>query len=351
MHTLMTIWLIIRAAWIATVANIDWPSTVIPFDSTATAVQVDSVEQAQRAEMVSILDSLQALHFNAVIFQIRPTADALYMSELEPRSRWVGQGEYDPLDFVIAEAHARGMEVHAWVNPYRISLKGYPMQQAPAAELRFRYGDQWFYNPGLAPVRDWICDVVEDIVCRYAVDAIHMDDYFYPYAVAGQRLPDVSTFRADPRGFESIEDWRRDNVNLVVAELSRRIHATRPGCRFGISPFGINDKNYNELYADVLLWLREGWIDYVAPQLYWPIGHKTADYRRLAAWWAEHCYGRDLYIGLADYRFDGPELMRQIRLDRTMPQITGECFYSTRPLLRNNGGICDSLRSLPPDSL
>lgn len=347
MHTLIVILLFVRAAWIATVANIDWPTSVVALDSAATADVVAATEQQQREEMMAILDSLEALHFNAVIFQIRPTADALYMSEMESRSRWVGQGEYDPLDFVLSQAHIRGMEVHAWINPYRITLKGYPMLDSVPSDLRFRYGGQWFYNPGIPEVRDWICDVVEDIVCRYSVDAIHMDDYFYPYAVAGQTLPDAATFRQYHRGFSSIEDWRRDNVNLVVAELSRRIHTVRPGCRFGISPFGINDKNYNELYADVLLWLREGWIDYVAPQLYWPIGHKTADFARLSAWWAEHSYGRDLYIGLADYRFGGPELMRQIRLDRRYPEIKGECFYSTRPLLRNKEGICDSLRVTP----
>ena len=325
-------------------ANIDWPSNVIALDTPASMEHIDSISRSQRSEMAALLDSLQSLHFNAVIFQVRPTADALYLSELEPRSRWVGQGNYDPLNFVIAEAHRRGMEVHAWVNPYRLSLKGYPMSWTPSDSLRFRYGGQWFFNPGMPAVREWICDVVEDIVRRYAVDAIHMDDYFYPYAVKDQPIPDQQTFRTHSRGFTSIEDWRRDNVNLVVSELSRRIHATRPGCRFGISPFGINDKNYNELYADVLLWLREGWIDYVAPQLYWSIGNKRADYALLARWWAENCQGRDLYIGLADYRFGGPELMRQIHLNRTMPEIKGECFYSTRPLLRNNLGICDSLR-------
>lgn len=380
MHAILTIFLVLRAAWIATVVNIDWP-------------QVESVgnDSAQRAEMITILDSLEALHFNAVIFQIRPTADALYISELEPLSQWIGSVEYDPLDFVIAEAHKRQMEVHAWVNPYRITLKDKPMYmpgeknenenenengngnqnrngnyiesswepiylQHP--EWLMFYGGQWFFDPGLDETRDWICGVVEDIVCRYPVDAIHMDDYFYPYPVAGKTLPDEGTFRQHPRGFTSIHDWRRNNTNMVIQALSERIHSTRPTCRFGISPFGINEKNYNELYADIEHWLEEGWIDYVAPQLYWEIGHKTADYDRLVRWWAEHSHGRDLYIGLADYRLgtgkansawqNGNEIVRQMRLNRSLEAVGGECFYSTRPLLNNPQGICDSLRIILP---
>lgn len=347
MHTLITILLVFRAAWIATVVNIDWPNP--------TSLSNDS---AQKAEMTAILDSLEAMHFNAIIFQVRPTADALYLSELEPQSQWIGQVEYDPLDYVIAEAHKRNMEVHAWLNPYRITLKDKELYGGAGTadsgmvrpiylehpEWTMYYGGQWFFDPGLDETRDWICDVVEDIVCRYPVDAIHMDDYFYPYPVGGKRLPDEGTFLQNPRGFTSIADWRRNNTNMVIRELSERIHSTRDSVQFGISPFGINDKNYNELYADIELWLKEGWIDYVVPQLYWPIGHKTADYERLAKWWAAHCHGRDLYIGLADYRFGGPELMRQIGINRQLEQIKGECFYSTKPLLKNTEGICDSLK-------
>lgn len=332
-----------RAAWIATVANIDWPKA-----------ETIGIEETQRIEMISLLDSLKSLGFNAVIFQVRPTADALYRSELEPRSRWIGQGMYDPLEFVVEEAHRRQMEVHAWVNPYRITLKDHALYKPQGGEVYpiylahpewlMRYGGQYFFNPAIADCREWIADVVEDIVCRYEVDAIHMDDYFYPYPVPKEVLPDSKHYKADPRGFADIADWRRDNVNLTIQLLSSRIRMARPGCRFGISPFGINEKNYTELYADVELWLREGWIDYVAPQLYWPIGHKTADYERLMNWWADHSHGRALYIGLADYRFGGPELMRQIRLNRTRPEVGGECFYSTRPLLKNKEGICDSLR-------
>lgn len=356
-----------RAAWIATVANIDWP----------TAEAVDN-EVLQREEMIFLLDSLRALHFNAIIFQVRPTADALYHSELEQRSRWVGAGEYDPLAFVLQEAHLRNMEVHVWVNPYRVTLKdhivpdGHLYYQHP--EWFFHYGGQWYMNPGLDETRDWICDVVEDIVCRYPVDAVHMDDYFYPYPVAGKELPDGHTFVTYPRGYTDIRDWRRNNVNMVIQELQQRIHETRPGCRFGISPFGVwrNDNvdpewgsatragmtNYDDLYADILLWMREGWIDYVAPQIYWEIGKKVADYAVLARWWAEHSYGCELYIGLADYRLgsgkagnpwrEGNELMRQLRYNRQLDEIRGECFYSTRPLLRNPQHICDSLRVYRP---
>lgn len=362
LKTLLILLTLFRAAWIATVANIDWPSK-----------EAIGQEEMQQQEMIAMLDSLQALHFNAIIFQIRPTADALYHSEMEPRSAWIGEGEYDPLAFVLREAHLRQMEVHVWVNPYRVTLKD--MDVTPGSlfyqhpEWYFRYGGQWYMNPGLEETQDWICSVVEDICCRYEVDAIHMDDYFYPYPVNGQPLPDVATFTRFPRGYTDIRDWRRDNVNQTVFRLSEVIRSTRPGCRFGISPFGVwknggpegsatqaGITNYDDLYADILLWLREGWIDYVAPQLYWEIGKKVADYEVLVHWWAEHCYGRDLYIGMADYRLGtgkkgtpwctGNEIVRQMRLNRTIPEVTGECFYSARPLLKNPMGICDSLRTM-----
>lgn len=349
-----------RAAWIATVANIDWP--------TADAIGKEDIQQQQ---MLTILDSLKVLKFNAIIFQIRPTSDALYHSELEPRSKWIGEGNYDPLAFVLREAHLRDMEVHVWINPYRVTLKDMPIQPGSIWERHrewfFKYGGQWYMNPGLDETRQWICDVVEDICCRYDIDAVHMDDYFYPYPVSGETLPDNATFQRYSRGYTDIREWRRDNVNRVIFALHETIRRTRPGCRFGISPFGVwrnNSRdprgsmtqagmtNYDDLYADILLWMREGWIDYVAPQLYWEIGKRNADYEVLAHWWAEHSYGCTLYIGLADYRLGtgkgawatGNEIMRQMRMNTTIPEISGECFYSTRPLLKNPRHICDSLR-------
>lgn len=358
-----------RGAWIATVANIDWPS--------ASAVG-NSLRQQQ--EMLFLLDSLQSLGVNAIIFQVRPTADALYYSELEPVSLWLTgktgswgtQMPYDPLAFVLREAHARGMEVHVWINPYRLTLKDYPLPEATAHILKacaFQYNNQWYLDPGKEDTQAWICMVVSDIVSRYDIDAIHMDDYFYPYPVKGQSIPDRATYEANPRGFSNINDWRRDNVNTIIRELHTVIHSLKPEVQFGISPFGVyrNDStlgiragmtNYDDLYADIVLWMKEGWIDYVVPQLYWEIGRKGVDYATLARWWADNSHGCRLYIGIAPYRLlnqptakqktsawaTGNEIMRQLRFNDTIPEIQGECFYSTRPLLKNPRHLCDSLK-------
>ncbi len=365
-----------RAAWIATVANIDWPQP-----------ETIGQSEAQQAQMITLLDSLQALGMNAIIFQVRPTADALYLSELEPTSHWLtgtqghwgDQTPYDALRFVCREAHQRGMEVHVWLNPFRLTL--HTMSPDMLAddhiyrvhpEWFWRYGKQWYFDPSLPATRDWICMVVEDLCCRYDIDAIHMDDYFYPYPIAKTPLPDRKQFEADPRGFTAIGDWRRDNVNLTIQAIHNMIQRTRPEVQFGISPFGVwrnQDRdslgsatkagmtNYDDLYADILLWIRNGWIDYVVPQLYWEIGKKIADYEVLAHWWADAVRGTDvkLYIGMAPYRLGGAneaaawktgnEIARQMRLNRTIPEITGECFYSTRPLLMNPLGVCDSIKS------
>ena len=358
-----------RGAWIATVANIDWPS--------AEAVG-NSLQQQQ--EMLFLLDSLQSLGVNAIIFQVRPTADALYYSELEPVSLWLTgktgswgtQMPYDPLAFVLREAHARDMEVHVWINPYRLTLKDYPLPEATAHILKacaFQYNNQWYLDPGKEDTQAWICMVVSDIVSRYDIDAIHMDDYFYPYPVKGQSIPDRATYEANQRGFTNINDWRRDNVNTIIRELHTVIHSLKPEVQFGISPFGVyrNDStlgiragmtNYDDLYADIVLWMKEGWIDYVVPQLYWEIGRKGVDYATLARWWADNSHGCRLYIGVAPYRLlnqptakqktsawaTGNEIMRQLRFNDSIPEIQGECFYSTRPLLKNPRHLCDSLK-------
>ncbi|MCQ2347692.1 MAG: family 10 glycosylhydrolase [Paludibacteraceae bacterium] len=360
-----------RGAWIATVANIDWPSRE--------AVGNDSLQQE---EMCFLLDSLHAIGINAVIFQVRPTADALYRSHLEPWSHWLTgkQGKapgYDPLEFVIAECHRRDMELHAWLNPYRVNLAASGIDYlAPTHVFRqhrdwfWRYGTQWYFNPALPQTREWICDVVYDILCHYDIDAIHMDDYFYPYPIANQPLPDAADFARDPRGFTDIRDWRRDNVNLAIQAISETIRRTKPFVQFGISPFGVYKDgsgltNYHDLYADVLYWVEQGWIDYVLPQLYWHIGNTRADYATLAQWWANAVdslstinsqLSTKLYIGLAPYHLggknepaawrEGNEIARQMRLNRTISTISGECFYSTRPLLRNPLHVCDSIKAI-----
>ena len=225
-----------RGAWIATVANIDWPSTE--------AVGNDSL---QKAEMVWILDSLESLGINAIIFQVRPTADALYRSNYEPVSHWLtgkqgvwnnsqltidnSQLTWDPLEWTIKQAHSRNMEVHVWLNPYRVNLAKTDTSMICAdhiwrkhPEWFWEYNKQWYFNPGLDITCDWICTIVSDIVDRYDIQAIHMDDYFYPYPVGGKPLPDTETFKKYPRGFSDIHEWRRDNVNRAIQAISEAIH-------------------------------------------------------------------------------------------------------------------------------
>lgn len=369
-----------RGAWIATVANIDWPS----------AEAVGNTEK-QKNEMIFLLDSLESLGLNAIILQVRPTADALYLSEMEPVSHWLTgtqgswneQEPWDPLAWTITEAHERNMEVHVWLNPYRVNLaKTDTSSLAPDHIMRrhpewfWCYAKQWYFNPGLDETREWICTIVQDIVSRYDVQAIHMDDYFYPYPSGKLQLPDTATFRQHPRGFDNIHDWRRNNVNMAIQDISRTIRECKDSVEFGISPFGVwrnasvdstgsatraGITNYDDLYADIRLWIKEGWIDYVLPQLYWEIGKKVADYEILAHWWANEVRGTKckLYIGMAPYRLEnaspktpwgqGNEISRQMHLNRTIPEISGECFYSTKPLLRNPRHVCDSIKTVYAD--
>ena len=366
-----------RGAWIATVANIDWPSEEA----------VGDIEK-QPAEMIWLLDSLESIGINAIIFQVRPTADALYKSELEPTSHWLvgtqgGNLSWDPLEWTIKEAHQRHMEVHVWLNPYRVNLAKTDTSVICAdhiwrkhPEWFWEYNKQWYFDPGLDVTREWICTIVSDIVTRYDIQAIHMDDYFYPYPVGGKPLPDAKTFAKYPRGFTDIADWRRNNVNLAIQDIHRTIKECNKDVQFGISPFGVwrnagvdsmgsattaGITNYDDLYADIRLWIKSGWIDYVLPQLYWEIGKKAADYEILAHWWANEVRGTNckLYIGMAPYRLEGAspktpwgqgnEISRQMQLNRTIPEITGECFYSTRPLLRNPRGVCDTIKLIYKD--
>lgn len=361
-----------RGAWIATVANIDWPEKDV-FDATE-----------QQRQLVAILDTLMKNKINAVVFQVRPTADALYQSSLEPWSHWVTgtQGTppnpyYDPLAFVIEEAHARCIDVHVWLNPYRVTNKmdtsilssHHIFRHRP--ELFLQYGDKWYFDPGLDETRAFLNQVVADVVKRYDIDAIHFDDYFYPYKIKGKDFPDNNTFKKHPRGFTDKEAWRRNNVDMVIAELQQTIKSIKPWVEFGISPFGVwrnksNDprgsdtqagaQNYDDLYADILKWLEEGTIDYVAPQLYWEIGKKVADYEVLAKWWSDNSYGRNLYIGLYASQLTNPhapmawrkpnELARQMRLNTQYPQIDGCMLYSTQAIMKNPQGLCDSLQQV-----
>lgn len=362
-----------RAVWVATVANIDWPSSR------------NLTSKAQRTEMREMLDGLVKNNINAIILQIRPTADTFYPSALEPWSHWLTgrQGSkpntfYDPLQYIIEEAHKRCIEVHVWLNPYRVTNSDNLSVLSPNhlyyknKDLFVKYGDKYYFNPGLDETREFLNSVVEDVVERYDIDAVHFDDYFYPYRVAGEEFPDEAAFRQFPRGFSpnQKEDWRRNNVNMVIAELQKTIKSIKPWVEFGISPFGVwrNDnvdprgsatragvQNYDDLYADILKWLKEGTIDYVVPQLYWEIGKKVADYEILAKWWSENSFGKNLYIGLYNSQLGsadaasawrkGNELARQLNMNTRFPQIDGAVYFSAKPFLKNKQGLNDTLQS------
>lgn len=326
----------------------------------------------------SQLDQLQQTGINAVIFQVRPMADAFYPSELEPWSRFFTgtQGAaptplWDPLEFMVNECHARNMELHAWVNPYRVSsniseplASNHIYFQHP--EWFVQYGKGLYFDPGLPQSREFINRVVDDIVTRYDIDAIHMDDYFYPYPVDGKSFPDDNSYALYHKGM-SRDDWRRDNVNTLIEELHQTIKNRKPWVRFGISPFGIyrnkrsdaggSDtnglQNYDDLYADVLLWTQKGWIDYSMPQLYWEIGHKAACSETLAYWWNRHANGRHLYIGqdvrrtmnAADVNPNFTQLNRKMQLSRYLDEVSGICFWSGYDLTTNYNSASDALHA------
>ena len=336
-----------------------------------------STEEMQQT-LTTQLDALQRAGINAIIFQVRPEADALYMSYYEPWSRYLTgqQGVapdpyWDPLQWMIGECHRRGMELHAWINPYRAKTKGtkelglkHPYKSNP--ERFVHYDGMLIFNPALKENRDYICTIVTDIVKRYDVDGLHIDDYFYPYPVPGLEFDDEQSFRANPRGFTDKGDWRRDNVNLLVEQLHHTIRSVKPWVKFGISPFGIyrNQKsdpegsatnglqNYDDLYADILLWIDKGWVDYTIPQIYWEIGHKAADYETLVAWWAEHAAGRPLFVGqdvmrtvkAADTQYPSRhQQARKMQLQRSYENIGGSCQWPASAVAENAGGYATAL--------
>ena len=321
---------------------------------------------------------MQACGINAILFQVRPEADAFYHSTYEPWSRFLTgrQGvppddpAFDPMAILIDACHRRNMEFHAWLNPFRAGAGGFvdfagshPYHRHP--EWFVRYGDLTWFDPGVPECRFFVCRVVKDIVARYDVDAIHIDDYFYPYPVAGKDFPDSRSFEqyGRPDGYtpERRGDWRRSNVNQMVWMLSRTIRDTKPWVRFGVSPFGIyrnreSDRkgsltgglqNYDDLYADVLLWMKKGWIDYCAPQLYWEIGHAKADYGTLIRWWDSQKYDTPLYIGQDVVRtMKAGQLKEKMMRTRMAKRVEGNIFWPAYELLRNSGGVADSLRRL-----
>lgn len=328
--------------------------------------------------LIDQLNSLQGAGINAIIFQVRPEADALYASQLEPWSRFLTgvQGQapspyWDLMQFMIDECHKRGMEFHAWINPYRVKTS---LKSELAANHLYNIHPEWFvtynnqlyFDPALPESRRHICMVVADIVSRYDVDAIHMDDYFYPYPAKGVDFPDDASFARYGGGFTNRADWRRSNVNILIQKIHETIRGLKPWVKFGISPFGIyrNEKNdplgsktnglqnYDDLYADVLLWARNGWVDYNIPQIYWQIGHPAADYETLVKWWAKNTENRPLFIGQsvmntvqnADPKNPSiNQLPRKMALERAYQTIGGSCQWPASAVVENAGKYRDAL--------
>lgn len=348
-----------RGAWVATVYNLDWPSK--PGLSAA----------EQKSQLRALLDRAASLKLNAILLQVRPASDALYASKMEPWSQFLSGAQgvspgYDPLAFAISEAHARGIELHAWFNPFRAAINAsaslasnHVAREHP--EWTRRYGGQLWLDPGEPAARDYVISVMVDVARRYDVDGIHIDDYFYPYPKGGASFPDGATF-AKYGGGRSLGDWRRDNINRFVETMYSRVKSARPSAKIGISPFGIwrpgvpatieaQLDSYAQLFADSRKWLAEGWCDYLAPQLYWTISPAKQSFPVLLNWWRAQSRGKAVWPGIATERIGSSrpaqEMIEQIALTRSGTNSPGHIHWSMKSLMRNQGGIADKLRAGP----
>ena len=369
----------LRAMWIASVVNIDWPTK-------ASYTAPDRIA-TQKAEYQGWLDLAQRLNHNAVVVQVRPTADAFWPSPHEPWSEFLtgvrGQDPgWDPLAYLVEESHKRNLEFHAWFNPYRISMPdgagpdinklapGHPVRQNPDWAVAYPVnaaGSRLYYNPGIPQVREFVQTAMMDAVTRYDIDGVHFDDYFYPYPAAGQDFGDQATFEQYGTGFANKADWRGHNIDLLVQEMSVKIKAAKPWVKFGVSPFGIwrnkaadplgsetnGTQSYDANFADTRKWVKEEWIDYIVPQVYWNIGLAVADYAKLVPWWSEVVRGTrvQLYIGQADYKIGEPgqpaawqdpaEMSRHLTFNRDYPEVSGNVHFNATQIRMNKIGATD----------
>lgn len=355
-----------RGVWIATVANIDWPNS--PTDSF----------NKQKEDFVQLLEYYKSLNFNAVIVQIRTSGDAFYPSNFAPWSRYLTGKEgqkpntsEDPLSWMILEAHKRGLEFHAWLNPYRATMNLDTKLLSPGHDFfkhknwMIKYDTKYYYNPGLPEVRSHLVSVIKEVVQNYNVDAIHFDDYFYPYKVGKVVFDDAATFKKYGKKGQKQDDWRRENVSLLVKEVQETIKSEKPWVQFGISPFGVwrnkekdpngsntraGQSNYDDLYADVLTWMKNGWIDYLIPQLYWSMDYELASHRELLNWWSKNSNNTKIYIGNGPYKirnnadkaWDNPmEIPNQIGLSKVTPNISGNAYFSAKSMFIQNRDVAD----------
>ncbi|MBP6455237.1 MAG: family 10 glycosylhydrolase [Chitinophagaceae bacterium] len=347
-----------RGAWIATVANIDWPSSS----------KLSSEEQKQ--EIIHLFDVIKSCNLNAVIVQIRPSADVFYSSKFESWSKYLTGNSgippnpyYDPLTFMIEEAHKRCLEFHAWFNPYRAltnsAKNDHPQNHITKThpEWFLNYGGKKYFDPGLPEVENYFSKIINEVVKNYDIDAIHMDDYFYPYREGKIEFPDFNSYVRYGKNFSNKDDWRRNNVNKLVKRLAEEIKKEKAYVKFGISPFGVwrnfnkdtrgsmttaGQTNYDDLFADILYWQENKWVDYIMPQLYWENGHKAADYETLLNWWNDNAFERHIYIGHGLYRLGSNskwqnmnEITTQVNQLRTKNNVQGSCYYSAKFFLKN----------------
>jgi uncharacterized lipoprotein YddW (UPF0748 family) len=362
-----------RGAWIATVSNIDWPLSLADSSNVA----------KQKSDLAAILDSLQNARINAVMFQIRSSCDAMYESSIEPWSQWLTgtQGKrpepfYDPLQFIIEQCRRRGMEIHAWFNPYRavihsnsasIAVNHVSNTKPHLIRDYFTQGQTGLIpikvlDPGEPETITYVLSVIMDVVRRYDIDGVHFDDYFYPYPVSGVSFPDSETY-ARYGGGMSLDHWRRENVNRLVRAVYDSIQVVKPRVKFGISPFGIwrnsianggagtnGLESYSAIYADSRRWIAEGKVDYLAPQLYWNFNDTRAPYGTLAQWWNVNTFNRHMYIGHAVHNTAGSanwpvkEIVNQVAYNRDLLGVKGSIHFSARYFRLNTKTLNDSLR-------
>ncbi len=372
-----------RGVWVATVVNIDWPKN--GFNPIA----------EQKKDFLKILDFYDGLNFNAVIVQIRTAGDAFYKSNYAPWSRFLtGKegsspiGEFDILEWMINESHNRGFEFHAWLNPYRTTFDLNTDILSPIhdfnlhPEWMLKYGKKYYYNPGLPEVRKRLVAIMDEVVTRYDIDAIHFDDYFYPYKIKNEVFQDSLSFRYHSLPNQSLEDWRRSNVDSLVMNIHKTIKLRKPWVQFGISPFGVwknistdpkgsdtkaGQTTYEDLYADPLTWMANGWIDYLTPQVYWSMDLPIASHSIIVDWWSKNSINTNLYIGNGAYKIrnnsdkaweNKKELPNQLKLARNTKLVKGNVFFSAKSLMKNNPDVVEYIKkkyyktkALPPISL
>ncbi|EAR01051.1 glycoside hydrolase family 10 protein [Maribacter sp. HTCC2170] len=371
-----------RGVWVATVVNIDWPKNGL-----------DAIEK-QKADFLKILEFYDQLNFNTVIVQVRTAGDSFYDSKYAPWSRFLTgtegkstEGHFDMLNWMIDQTHNRGFEFHAWLNPYRATfdLKTDVLSATHDFNLHpewmLKYGNKYYYNPGLPEVRERLASIMGEVVTKYDIDAIHFDDYFYPYRIKDEIFNDSLAYNYHSFSGQTVENWRRSNIDSLVKNIHSTVKNIKPWVQFGISPFGVwknkstdprgsdtkaGQTTYEDLYADPLTWMNEGWIDYLVPQVYWSMDLPVASHKKIVNWWSNNSVNTNLYIGNGAYKIrsnsdkawdDKKEMPNQLKLARKDSKVQGNVLFSAKSLMNDNPDVVEYLKrrfyknaALPPIS-